>query len=152
MVSSALVSTVLMGVLLVVAFVAVARLGRKVQHDELTGDADDRYDAMVIRGRAVANHPATWTIAFIGLALIAGLVAVLAVGGFGMAEEAIPGLFGAVVAIMGLLIAGFLFLGPYFAVRQRGLGNAHGVAAGVGVVGLGFLLLVSAQLVFDLIG
>lgn len=153
MVSSALVSTVLMGVLLVLAFVAVARLGRKIERGELDGDASNgRYDEFVAGAGSFVRRPAVWTVAFLAVALTAGLVAVLAVGGFDVPEDSLAGLVGGVLALFGILLGGFLFAGPYYAVRHRGLGNAQGVVAGLTGVGMGFLLLVVIQLTFGLIG
>lgn len=153
MVSSSLVSTVLMGVLLVLAFVAVTRLGRKIEHDELTDDSvDGRYEEFVDRASRFVKRPGVWSIGFLAVALSLGLVAVLAVGGFDVAEGSLPGLVGGVVGLLGVLLGGFLFLGPYYAIRQHGLGNAHGVVAGLTGVGMGFLLLIVFQLTFGLIG
>lgn len=55
-------------------------------------------------------------------------------------------------AVVGLLLTGFVFLGAYFSVRGRGLGNAHGVAAGSFAAGLVFLILIVAQLLIGVIG
>ena len=72
--------------------------------------------------------------------------------GSGSARRA-SGLFlNLVYAAVGLLLTGFVFLGAYFATRGRGLGNAHGIAAGSFAAGLVFLVLVTAQLLVGVIG
>ncbi|TKX77516.1 hypothetical protein EXE53_26175, partial [Halorubrum sp. SD626R] len=57
-----------------------------------------------------------------------------------------------VYAAVGLLLVGFVFLGAYFSARGRGLGNAHGVAAGSFATGLVFLVVIVVQLLVGIIG
>ena len=138
-----------MGLLLVAVFVGVSRYGSQRTH----GDAADvdRYDEVVARLGEIARNPAVWTVVFVLAALGAGAIATAAVGGFDVPEEALAAFFGAALAVMGLLFAGFLFLAPYFATRNRGLGHAHGVVVGTLTVSSAIILLIATNLVFDLV-
>ena len=150
MVSGALVSTVLMGVLVVAVFGAASRLG--AQRTAVAADDErDSYTVATEKASALVRHPAVWAITFLALALGAGAITVAAVGGLGVPEDLAASMFGALLGLVAVMLAGFLFLGPYFLIRSRGLGNAQGIVGGILVVGLGFLLLVSAQLVARII-
>ncbi|MFT4884919.1 MAG: hypothetical protein ACI8U4_002437, partial [Natronomonas sp.] len=86
---------------------------------------------------------------FVVVTLLVGLVTVGAVGGFPMLSGLGP--FSLVMAGIGLLVASFLFLGPYAVVRQNDLGNALGIGAGIAGLGFAFLALVVAQLVYGVV-
>lgn len=146
MVSGALVSTVLMSVLVIAVLGAASRLGAQRTNAAVSDGETSNYDRAVSRGSELLRHPAVWSVTFLGLALGAGAITVAAVGGFDVPAESTGAVFGALLGLVGLLLVGFLFAGAYFGVRERGLGNAHGVAAGLLVAGLAFLLLVVAQL------
>ncbi|SEH39744.1 hypothetical protein SAMN05192561_101543 [Halopenitus malekzadehii] len=151
MVSLTLLSTVLMGLLVIATFIAVGRVGRKREFAEDDGDGD-RYDRAVSRLRAIAHSPAVWTVTFIAFAVGLGLLTVLAVGSFGL-PEGLPGtILNVVYGLVGLLIAGFVFLGAYAATRERGLGNAQGVAAGSIALGMVLMLVIAIQLVVGFAG
>jgi len=151
MVSLTLLSTALMGLLVVGTFAAVARLGSK-RTAPGTEESVDRYTAVTRTLRDVARTPAVWSIAFVVITLGVGGLVVLAVGNFSIAEGLSGSLLAAVYAIVGLLLVGFVFLGAYFGARGRGLGNAHGIAAGSFAAGLTFLVLIAIQLLVGVIG
>jgi len=71
---------------------------------------------------------------------------------FGLPEAISGTLLSVTYAAVGLLLTGFVFLGAYFGARGRGLGNAHGIAAGSFAAGLVFLVLIAAQLLVGVIG
>jgi len=98
MVSLTLLSTVLMGLLVVGTFAAVARIGSK-RTAPGTDDTVDRYTAVTHALRDLARTPAVWSIAFIVLALGVGGLAVLAVGNFALVEGLSGSLFAIVYAI-----------------------------------------------------
>lgn len=150
MVSLTLLSTVLMGLLVVATAIAVARLG--IRREPPASESGDRYEATVDGLRSIAQSPALWAIVFVGCALAVGLLPVLAVGRFGISESLGATFFNVVYAIIGLLIVGFVFLSAYAGTRQRGLGNAQGVVVGSLAVGMIFLLLVAVQLVVGVVG
>lgn len=150
MVSLTLLSTVLMGLLVVATAIAVARLG--IRREPPTREAGDRYEATVGRLRSFAQSPAVWAIVFVGCALAVGLLPILAVGRFGISESLGATFFNIVYAIVGLLILGFVFISSYAGTRQRGLGNAQGVVVGSLSVGLLLVLVIAVRLVVDLGG
>lgn len=151
MVSLTLLSTVLMGLLVVATFVAVARIGARYQSPR-GEEQTDRYAALTERLSGIVRTPVVWSITFVVITLGVGATAVLAVGDFGLPEGMGATLLNVVYGGVGLLITGFVFLGSYFATRSRGLGNAHGIAAGSFAAGLVFLLLIAAQLLIGVFG
>lgn len=151
MTSLTLLSTGLMGLLVVATFVAVAEIGAKrvaPGRDEAGG----RYEAIVGTLGDVARTPAVWAVSFVGITVLVGGSILLGVGSFGIPEGLAGTLVSVAYLIVGLLLVGFVFLGAYFATRSRGLGNAHGVAAGTLATGAAFLVLVSVQLVVGVVG
>lgn len=151
MVSLTLVSTVLMGLIVVATFVAAARLGTRRDH-EATAVEGDRYDQLARRLGELARTPAVWAIIFVVGALGFGLGAVAAFGGFGLSEGAAATALLVVYAVLGLSLFAFVFLGAYAGARGRGLGNAQGIAAGSFSVGLVYIVVVAARLVVDNLG
>jgi hypothetical protein len=151
MVSLTLLSTALMGLLVAATFLAVARIGTRRTAPEADGSAD-RYAAAVGAVRDVIQTPVVWSVAFIVIAVGVGGVALLAVGDFGLPEGLSGSLLGVAYAAVALLVTSFVFLGAYFGARGRGLGNAHGVAAGSFAAGLVFLVLIAVQLLVGVIG
>lgn len=151
MVSLTLLSTALMGLLAAATFLAVARIGAKRTAPDADG-SDDRYTVVVGALRDVVQKPVVWAIAFVVIAVGVGGVALLAVGDFGLSEGLSGSLLGVAYAAVGLLVTGFVFLGAYFGARERGLGNAHGVAAGSFAAGLVFLVLIAVQLLVGVVG
>ena len=139
-----------MGVLVVAVFGAASRLG--AQRTAVAADDErDSYTVATEKAGALVRHPAVWAITFLALTLGAGAITVAAMGGLGVPEELAASMFSALLGVVAVMLAGFLFLGPYFLIRGRGLGNAQGIAGGILFVGLGFLLVVAAQLVARII-
>jgi hypothetical protein len=151
MVSFTLLSTALMGLLVVATFLAVARIGAKRTAPGTDGSSDT-YAEVVDVVREVIQKPVVWAVAFVGITVGVGGVALLAVGDFGLSEGLSGSLLGVAFAAVGLLVTGFVFLGAYFTARGRGLGNAHGVAAGSFAAGLVFLVLIAFQLLVGVVG
>ncbi|MFD1571526.1 hypothetical protein [Halorubrum laminariae] len=150
MVSLTLLSTALMGLLVVATFVAVARIG--AQRTAPGADEQDRYAAVTETLSDIAGTPVVWAIGFLVISVGVGAVTLLAVGSFGVPEALAGTLLSIVYAAVGLLLVGFVFLGAYFAARGRGLGNAHGVAAGSFATGLVFLVVIAVQLLVGIVG
>lgn len=139
-----LASTVLMVLVLAGTYLGIARIGRR-QRTASTDLPARRSDAAADRLARASQSPAELGAVFVAVALLVGAVAVAAMGG---STVSLPGAFGLIVGLIGLLLTGFLFLGTYVVVRQHGLGRAQGFAAGLfGVGGVG-ILLVAANLVF----
>ena len=151
MVSLTILTSALMGLLVVATFIAIARVGKR---REPPGEAEsvDGYTIATDRLSEVVRSPAVWSIAFVVITVGVGAAAVLAVGDFGLPEGVPELLLGAVYGAVGVLVTGFVFLGAYFGARNRGLGNAHGIAAGSFAAGMVFLLLISVQLIVGVIG
>ncbi|MEF8915552.1 hypothetical protein [Natronomonas sp.] len=135
-----------MGLLVASVFVAVTRLnaaasatteGTKIQWYGATSRA------------SVSERPEMLGFGFVVVALLAGVITVGAVGGLPMLSGTNP--FSLLMAGLGLLVAGFLFLGPYTVVRQNDLGHALGVAAGIAGLGFAFLALIVAQLAYGIV-
>jgi len=150
MVSLTLLSTALMGLLVVATFVAVARIGG--QRSAPGVESASRYDAVVGTLGDVARKPVTWAVTFVAIAVGIGGITLLAVGSFGLPEGLSGTFLTLAYAAVGLLLTGFVFLGAYFGARGRGLGNAHGVAAGSFAAGLVFLVIIAAQLLVGIVG
>ncbi len=148
-----LLSTLLMGTAVVAVFVAVTRIGatRAVPRSTPEPVEEDLYDVTVTRIVAVLQSPAVWTAGFILLALGVGFGALVAVGSFGIPEAVTGPLFTVVSAVIPVLLAGFVFVGSYTAIRQRGLGHAHGIIAGVIALGAVLVLSVALQLVVGIV-
>ena len=151
MTSLTLLSTGLMGLLVVATFVAVAEIGGKrsaPSRDESGG----RYEAVVAALGEFVRTPAVWAVSFVGVTVLVGGSILLGVGSFGIPEGLAGTLVTVAYLLVALLLVGFVFLGAYFATRSRGLGNAHGVAAGTLATGAAFLVLVTVQLVLGVVG
>jgi hypothetical protein len=147
MATSAFVSAVVMGLLIVGVFAATARLNAfSPRSTEAT-----KPDVYREGGRLaeLEERPDLLGAGFVVVTLLVGLVTVGAVGGFPMLSGLGP--FSLVMAGIGLLVASFLFLGPYAVVRQNDLGNALGIGAGIAGLGFAFLALVVAQLVYGVV-
>lgn len=141
-------STVLMGLVLGVIYLGIARLDRQERQQTAAALPATRSEATVGRLSKTADDPAELGAIFVVLVLAVGAVTLVSVGG---APGRLPGGFGMLVALLGLLVTGFLFLGSYVVVRQHGLGRAQGVAVGLfGVGGVG-ILVVAANLVFEFV-
>jgi len=139
-----------LGLLVVATFVAVAQIGGK--RTAPGAGSTSRYDAIVGTLSDIAQKPVVWAVAFIAIAVGIGATALLAVGNFGLPEGFSGSFLTLAYVAVGLLVTGFVFLGAYFSTRGRGLGNAHGVAAGTFASGLVFLVLIAAELLVGFLG
>ena len=151
MTSLTLLSTGLMGLLVVATFVAVAEIGAKRAAPGRDGDGGS-YEAIVETLGEIVRTPVVWAVSFVGVTLLVGGSILLGVGSFGIPEGLAGTLVSVAYLLVGLLVVGFVFLGAYFATRSRGLGNAHGVAAGTLATGAAFLVLVTVQLLVGVVG
>jgi len=134
-----LISTVLMGVLLITVFVAINRSGQRATP---SGQSSGRSGFAEWSGRGdhenrlaeFAYSPLTWTVSFVLLTIVFLAGAVLLAQGVpdelstGMIQNAILGLGGAV-------LGGYIFFGSYVATRDRSGSTAAGVAVASTVVG-----------------
>lgn len=142
MASSFLLSTLLMGTLAALVLVAVLRSRRWYSYSPETGA---RVGGLSDESRPpVWSRPATWILAFVGLTA-------LAVGGvfaFVTNPDAPAGLLSApVLGVGGLLLVGYLTLGVYHAAKERGHPASIAAAETATVLGVLFLVAVSAQLI-----
>ncbi|CDK38996.1 hypothetical protein [Halorubrum sp. AJ67] len=140
-----------MGLLVVATFVAVAEIGGK-RSAPGRNESGGRYEAVVATLGEFVRTPVVWAVSFVGVTVLVGGSILLGVGSFGIPEALAGTLVNVAYLIVGLLLVGFVFLGAYFATRSRGLGNAHGVAAGTLATGAAFLVLVTVQLVVGVVG
>ncbi|QLD85150.1 hypothetical protein HWV23_05235 [Natronomonas halophila] len=147
MVTSAFVSAVVMGLLIVGVFAATARLNAFSPHS--TEAAKPEVYREGGRLAELEERPGLLGTGFVVVTLLVGLVTVGAVGGFPMLSGLNP--FSLIMGGIGLIVASFLFLGPYAVVRQNGLGNALGIGAGIAGLGFAFLALIVAQLVYGVV-
>ena len=152
MTSFTLLSTGLMGLLLVATFVAVAEIGGKRTAPGGGGETEGRYEATVATLGEFVRTPVVWAVSFVGVTVLIGGSILLGVGSFGIPEGLAGTLVNVAYLLVGLLLVGFVFLGAYFGTRSRGLGNAHGVAAGTLATGVAFLVLIVIQLVVGVVG
>lgn len=142
-----LLSTLLMGLLLIAVATAVSRSGQRATPSGHAGSRSGfaewsgRADSDSSRVVTVASNPMTWTISFILLAIafLAGVVLMFqglpdSLGiDSSVVETGVLGLFGA-------LLLGFVFAGSYFSARDRIGYAAAGIA--IAAVAIGLLLLV----------
>lgn len=139
-------STALMAVVLGAIYLGMARLGDR-QRSVTSALPARRSESAAGRVSRASDDPAGLGAVFVVLVLALGALTLAAVGAL---PASVPSGFALAVGLLGLLLTGFLFLGTYVVVREHGLGAAQGVAAGLfGVGGLG-ILLVAANLVFDI--
>ena len=151
MVTAQLFSAVLMAGVLLVVFVAASRRARKA---EGSSDAPEPGGWRRVQNRlaAASEDPGILAVGFLLLAVGMGLGVVAAVGD-GFVEGVSVDLFAVVLgATLSLVIVAYLFWGTYAASRRRGLGNAQAVGVGIGTLGLLFLAVIAAQLLFGVVG
>lgn len=148
-----LLSTLLMGLAVVAVFVAVSRIGTTRAAPRSTPEPveEDLYEVTITRIVAFLQTPAVWTAGFILLTLGVGLGALVAVGSFGVPETVRTPLLSVVSAVIPILLAGFVFFGSYTAIRQRGLGHAQGIIAGIIALGAVLILAVALQLIIGIV-
>lgn len=139
-----LISTLLMGLLLLAVAVAIARQGQRATPGGSGATVRTSYAEWSNRDAPhesrlleIANNPIAWTLSFVLLAIVLLGGAVLFVtepGNFGGIIQS------AVLALVGALLLGFVFFGTYFSVRERS--GMTAVAVGVSSVVVGLLMLI----------
>lgn len=139
MVTVTLASTVVMGLLAVAIVVAASRYATAPERP------DDRLGGTA-RLSASLDDPSVLGGIFVVLALIVAVVTLGAVGALGVPSSLATASFTGVIAVLGLLLAGFLFLGPFVVTRNHGLGDALATVAGVTMIGFALLAVVAARL------
>lgn len=144
MAATTLVSTLLMGLVLLVIVAGVLRL------------RNWRREAPVTLGKRSASvatdvvyDPDTWGIVFFLVAVGITAGALVFVGGL-----SVPGMDGAAVgqwliAAFGVLIAGMLFGGIYSGARSRGAARSLAIALGTSVLGLLFIVGIAVHLLIS---
>lgn len=141
MVTETLASTVVMGLLVAAVVVAASRYATAPER----ADADERRSPSD-RLSASLDDPAFLGGIFAGLALIVAVVTLASVGAFGVPETMTSVFYGGVIAVIALLLASFLFLGPFLVTRHHGLGEAHATVAGIVMIGFALLAVIAARL------
>ena len=146
-------STVLMGLVFGAIFYSLSRIGVSRAEGSTEDGAIQPYAGTSPGAVASsAESPGRLGAVFLAVTLVLGGLSVAAVGGMGTSENLVPGLFAAIVGLFGVLLVGFLFAGTYVMSRQHGLGRAHGIAAGLFLVGIVGVLLIAANLAFQFVG
>jgi hypothetical protein len=140
MASEYLASAALTGGLLVALAVGIAR----TRHWHRSPPTEDRdwFDF----AESVAQSPTAWVVAFLALALGAGVGSILFVSGSAVPAIVHQGAFLLVVLLFVVSLGGYAFWGAYQAVRSRGVGSAQAALAGLWLVGSLFLLAVVVRL------
>lgn len=143
-----LISTLLMGLLLVTVFMTVAKGGQRATPSGTAGGRSgyaewagrSGHDSRVV---SIASSPLAWTVSFVLLAIVFLGGAVLLVTD--LVPEGAAGLVQtAVMAVGGAVLIGYAFFGAYFAVRERS--GMPAAAVGVAAAFLGILLLIAVVL------
>ncbi len=140
-----LISTLLMGALVIATVAVMTRMGQRATPSGHAGtrskyaDWSDRVETEESLFVSLANSPSTWTIGFVGLmaAFLVGVVLLVSEGEFlelGFIEPLVMGVGGAV-------LLGYVFFGAFFAARDRFGNTAVGVV--VASLILGFLGLIA---------
>lgn len=147
---SYLLSTLLMGLFLVVTVLALSR-GRGKQRDSPAESGRYSAEAAAEGGGAhllpgetiavrIARTPAAWSIGFFLLALGLGAIAVLSIEGTASAGTAL-------LVTLAALVAVYLLSGIYLAAKQRGRPSSLAAAEGLGTLGLILIVVIMAKLV-----
>ena len=128
---------VLMGSVLVVV-AAAAQWGRRETLPSPRRRNEEHVDLFTRIERSIGrivDRPTTWYALFfvLTIGLVVGVVALFSEPD--LAEMLLP----AVGATIGGLIVAFFFAGIYYAIRNRGGGNAHAVGMGLMMLGMIFL-------------
>lgn len=136
-----LVSTLLMGLILLVIVAAVA--GSRNWRREAPETPGERGASFAARA---ARDPDTWGLVFVVIVLAITAGAIVFVGGFSIpgADQQTVGLL--LGAVFGTLLAVLLLGGIYTTARARGAGRSLAVAVGAGLLGLLFVAAIAAQL------
>lgn len=146
-VTSPVVSTVVMGVILVATVATLAKYGSP-RGEWIT--THRRYvpggvEGAVGRRPSLADNTAVWTAAFLVLVFGFGAAAVVLVGGFGVTVSESLGTV--VVALFGVVLTLYLGIGVYLAARSRGHPYSMAAAQSAAVLGLVALLAIALKLI-----
>lgn len=141
MVTQTLASTVVMGLLVATIIVAASRYATAPDR----ADADER-ESPADRLSASLDDPSFLGGIFVVLALLVAAVTLGSVGALGVTGSMTTTFFGGVIAVIGLLLVTFLFLGPFVVTRNHGLGDALATVAGVVMLGFALLAVIAARL------
>ena len=135
-----LISTIVMGLLLLAVAVAISRSGQRATPSGQAGagsgfaEWSGRSAGEPGRVESLVKSPAVWTGGFILLALAFLAGAVLLLEGVPAIETAL--LETAVLAIGGTLLLGYVFFGAYYAVRDRTGQTAPALAVAATIFGI----------------
>jgi len=143
MAANTLLSTLLMGIVLL-AMVALAVRLRPWRRVEVSADTGSSIDAIA----AVLRSPTAWMVVFFLLVLVTVAGSLALVGAVTLPEGTAPLVTAALIGVGGLVLGGFVFFGTYASVRGRGYGSAPAVGMGSLAVGLVVLVVVVVQLFF----
>ena len=142
-----LLSTLLMGLLVIAVAIAIARSGQRATPSGNAGgrsgfaEWSGRSDVDSSRLLEVANNPTTWTVSFVLLAVVFLAGAILMIEGLPEGMGIDTGVLELVVlGIGGAILVGYVFLGAYFAARDR-IGQTA-AAVGIASAAIGLLLLI----------
>lgn len=142
MATNALLLSLLSGLVLVAIAVGALRL-RRWRRFTATGRGPVSTDVAIAR---TLRSPTTWTVGFLVITLLATAGALAVVGALPLPEGAQPAVTTALLGISALVLGGFVFLGVYASVRNRGYGTAPAVGMASLVVGLVAIVVVVSQL------
>lgn len=139
MVQTVLVGSLLFGLLLVGTAAYLSGRGWR-RYAPLV----DRSDERSALGRALAS-PAAWALAFVGVAVAAGVGVIAVVGGeIPAGTQRLAGLL--LAAGTAVAITLYLFYGTFVSARDRGLKSSQAAALGSWAVGLLFIVVVVVKL------
>lgn len=123
-------STLITGLVLLTIIFAITRV-RNWQRNEPIFKREQSLTTLL-------NTPATWTLVFLVVAIVFTGGAVAYIGGLPLGVD--PEIIGlTLIALFGVIVLGFIFLGIYTAARSRGLSSAP--AVGISSATLGMLVL-----------
>lgn len=128
---SIVVSTFLMGLVLVAIAVAA---GRSTYFGENAAAEESGADLAVVLSQ-VARSPRTWVVGFLLLVFGIGGGAILAVSGPDISQAAADTAIYAVGGFAGALLVGYLIWGVFLSAKSKGIGTAGAVALGLWVLG-----------------
>jgi VIT1/CCC1 family predicted Fe2+/Mn2+ transporter len=144
--TTAIVSSVVMGVFLLVVAAALSR-NRSRSVFATTDDESTWAEALLADLTERSQDPLMWTLSFFLLTVGLGASVLLYVGG-GPVSDANQAAAGVVIAgLFALVICGFLFFGAYITAKSKGRSTAWGVAEGVIALGLVFMAAIMTNLI-----
>lgn len=140
MAATTLISTILMGLLLLVITAVVLRLRNWRREAPTSGDHRRRLATNLTR------DPNTWGILFFLVTVVITASALVFVGGLSVPGVEPSAIGTVLIGGFGLLLSVLLFGGVYSAARSRGAARSLAIFVGVGILGILFILGIAAQL------